>query len=260
MAMAARIGAFVVLGIGIPRAARADHAHHDHDHAAATTSSAFGASVSLLAASYETIAYVGDYQGVVPAVLWSDERFGASVGVPLYRLTKNGAQYYGPGDPVVHGQAAVLGDPGRQVGAALSVTLPFGSMRNGLGMGHAMVMPALWGTLGLGVVELTASAGYSRALGSAMEHDHGPSPLVDPMNFSELTWSSGGDLALARSVRVGAQLSGGVPLEGNGNTRLVGGLRFLWSDGRVATSAEIQAGLVGDPFHVRAVVETALRF
>lgn len=260
MSVVARAGALLLLGIAIPRGASADHAHHDHDHATAAPGSTFGASVSLLAASYETVGFVGDYQGIVPAVQWSYDRFGASVGVPLYRLKKNGALYYGPGDLVVHAQASLLGREARSAGVAVAVTAPIGSMRDGLGMGHVMVMPALWGTFGLGTVTLAGSFGYSRALGSEMDHGHGPSPIVDPMNFSELTWSGGGDVAVARVVRVGAQFTGGIPVVDTGEHRLVGALRVLWTEGRVETSAEVQAGLVGDPFNVRGVVETALRF
>jgi hypothetical protein len=79
------------------------------------------------------------------------------------------------------------------------------------------------------------------------------------MNFQELTFTTSGELVLARQLRTGARLSGAVPV-GEGATRVIGGVRVLWTEGRVDTAFEIQAGLAGDPFTVRGVVETALRF
>jgi hypothetical protein len=81
------------------------------------------------------------------------------------------------------------------------------------------------------------------------------------MNMSEITWGGGGDVAVADDVRVGARVSGGVPVGAlPGHERVEGAVRVAWGKGRVDTAAELQAGLVGDPFTVRGVVSTALRF
>ena len=80
------------------------------------------------------------------------------------------------------------------------------------------------------------------------------------MNLSELTWSAGGDLAVARALQLGARISGGIALEDGGVHRTIGAFRAVWIAGRVNTSAEVQVGIAGDPFRVRGVVETAVRF
>ena len=251
------LGVVVLVAAG-PRAARAQHSHHEHG--TPVPSSAFGASVSAVVAHYETRSFVGNYQGLAAALRWAADRYAAFVAQPVYRLEKNGARYHGPGDLVVHGQAMVLGDHPRHLGVALAVSLPIGSQRAGLGMGHVMLMPALWGTWAFGDLAVHASAGYGRALGASGAHAHGGTPLVDPMNFSELTYSASGDLGLARELRIGARLGGGIPLDEAGVHRIIGAVRVMWTAGRVETTAEVQGGLAGDPFTLRGVVETTLRF
>ncbi len=92
-------------------------------------------------------------------------------------------------------------------------------------------------------------------------HVHGMQPLVEPMNMSEITWSGQGDLAIASGVSAGARVSGGVPVHSLGGiTRVIGALGVAWGTRRVETSAELQAGIAGDPFTIRAVFATALRF
>jgi hypothetical protein len=45
-----------------------------------------------------------------------------------------------------------------------------------------------------------------------------------------------------------------------GVERVIGALRVAWGEGRVDTAIEVQAGLAGDPFTVRGVLQTSLRF
>jgi hypothetical protein len=220
--------------------------------------SSFGAGLSLVAASFSTN-YIGDYQGVVPAVGWSMDKVSAGASIGLYRLNENGRQYYGPGDLVVHGQAALVARETVHGGMMLAVSAPTGDRQIGLGMGHVMAMPALWASWTHDRVTLSGSGGFGRAL-ATISHDHGMWPLVDPMNTSELTWSVGGDLAVTRDVHVGARVNGGVPVIDPGINRVVAAARVAWVSGRVDTAAELQAGLAGDPFSVRGVVETALHF
>lgn len=260
MPLAARLVVFAVLGLAWPRGVLAQHSHHEHG--TPVPSSAFGASLSVLAAHYDTPSFTGNYQGLAGALRWSADRYAAFVSLPLYRLEKNGARQVGIGDLVAHAQAMVIGDHPRHLGVALAVSAPTGSQRAGLGMGHVMLMPALWGTWAFGDLAAHASVGYGRALGASSDggHTHGSAPLVDPMNFSELTYSASADVGLARELRIGARLGGGVPLDDAGVHRLIGALRVLWTAGRVVTTAEVQAGLAGDPFTLRGVVETAIRF
>jgi hypothetical protein len=235
--------------------ARAEH-DHSVEHGGA---SAFGAGVTMVAASFDTMFYSGNYQGLEPALHWSNERFGAGINVALYRLEENGAQFYGFGDVVAHGQARLVGGHQLSAGVVAGVSLPSGDERHGLGMGHPMAMPALYVASTLDRVGLSATAGYSRAIGGDTDHDHGMWPIVEPMNLSELTWSAAGDYAFTPGVHGGARLSGGVPI-GNGDHRAIGALRVAWASGRFTTAAELQAGLVGDPFILRGIVSTGMTF
>jgi hypothetical protein len=45
-----------------------------------------------------------------------------------------------------------------------------------------------------------------------------------------------------------------------GHERVIGAGRLGWGSGRVDTAVEVQTGLVGDPFTIRGLVETALHF
>jgi hypothetical protein len=230
-----------------------------------TASSAYTASVSVLAATFspsqsENMFYGGDYQGVVAGAGWADGPFAAGASWAYYHMLRNGAEQYGVGDFVVHGQYAIVSRHEVQAGVMLAASAPTGSDTYGFGMGHPMLMPAGYGAWRDGRFVLGASFGYSRGLASG-EHVHGMAPLVEPMNMSELTWSGSGDVAIAAGVRAGARLSGGVPVGSMpGTDRVVGALRVAWGSGRVDTAAELQAGLAGDPFNIRGVVSTALRF
>ena len=233
----------------------------DHDHGAMQAGpSSFGASIAFVAASFDTMIYAGDYQSVVPSARWSNERFFVSAGLPLYRLLENGRTLYGPGDAMIHGRFVALGSTDRaRAGVALGVMAPTGDPLTGLGMGHVMVMPSVWGTVRRGDVMLAGAAGFGHALGGSTHQGHGAWPLVEPMNISEVTWTASGELELAVALRAGVVFSGALPV-GEGNTRAVTGVRVVWTEGRVETTAAIQAGLAGDPFIFRGVLETALRF
>jgi len=80
------------------------------------------------------------------------------------------------------------------------------------------------------------------------------------MNMSEVTFGGGGDVAITGGIRGGVRVAGGVPVGAVGHDRLIGAAHLAWGSRRVETSLEMQAGVVGDPFDVRGVVETALRF
>jgi hypothetical protein len=234
-------------------------AEHSHGPAPMTNRSTFGAGVSLFAARYDQMLYDGDYQGFAPSLRWSDARFAVSATLPMYRLVENGRTLYGPGDGVLSGQVMHHHEDWHG-GIAIAVSVPIGEQRTGLGMGHLMVMPAMFVGVTIDRVRLGATAGYGRALGDAGEdHDHGQWPIVEPMNFSELTWGVSGDVGVVRSVTAGARLLGASPI-GDGQSRVVAAARTVWTTGRVETGFELQAGLHGDPFSVRGVLETTLRF
>jgi hypothetical protein len=240
-----------------PAIALADHDHGAHvSHGGA---SELSAKVSLVAAKYENASFLGDYQGVTPAIRYGRGRWSAGANASLYRLTRNGEVKYGPGDVVVDGQVQIVGGHPASAGVALAVSLPTGSRQGGLGMGHVMAMPSLWGVYMLDRVTFVGMFGYGRALGDGDHSHHASGAIVDPMNVSELTWSAQGDLSIARTLTIGARLMGGVPVGEDGDNRVVGGVRTVWTEGRVTTSAEVQIGFDGDPFDVRGVLATALR-
>jgi len=252
MVMRLSIGVILLLSAS---SARADHVHAtDHD-----PTRPFQAGVTMVAATYDIGIYAGNYQGIASAVTWSSDRFAAGASAAVYRLEKNGAPVHGFGDVVAHGQVTLVGDHHARAGVIAAVSAPIGNEQRGLGMGHVMAMPALFGAAHRGRLSGAVTAGYSRALGGSSDHDHGMWPLVEPMNPSELTWSAASELAITREVNSGVRFSGGVPI-GDGDHRVVGALRAAWARGMFTTAAELQAGLVGDPFTVRGVVSTALRF
>lgn len=253
------IAAVVIFGVFAPGPVRAEHDHGGHHHTDAAPASSFGVGVGVVAARYDTTIYVGDYQGVIPTVSWMRGRFGASATVGLYRLVENGARRYGPSDLVISGQVTLLERRRLALGLALPASVPTGDHVTGLGMGHVMVMPAVFVVGQAGSVQLGASAGYSRAIGGDTDHDHGSWPLVDPMNLQELTWSASAYVPLGHVIHAGVRGSGGVPI-GNGRQRVTGGVRAIWTEGRVETGFEIQAGFAGDPFILRGLVESALHF
>jgi hypothetical protein len=252
--------AVVVVGL-TASTARADHQEMMMDDGSGSTPAPFDASVSLIAASYSTISYVGDYQGALASIMWQHDRFMFGAGLGMYHINLNGLDQHGIGDLMVHVATTLVHDGELSAGVVAMVTAPTGDDRFGLGMGHTMAMPSFFGVWSHDRVTVSASVGYSRAI-AQMEagHDHGVWPLVEPMNMSEISWGAGCDLALGRGVHAGARASGGHPFDLPGHERVYGAARVGWGTGRVDTSAELQTGFVGDPFNVRGLVETALHF
>jgi hypothetical protein len=247
------VGSLAPPAVGVARA--------DHDMAMSEGHGGSDLSVglSLEAAEFETALYVGSYQGVAPSVGWMHGALGARATVGLYHLIENGLGTYGVGDAMVAGHATVVATDMLQAGVALHVMWPTGSETAGLGMGHVMAVPSVWATWRSSPVTLSASGGYGRALTALGGHDHGPMPLVDPMNLQELTWSAGADLDVGHGIRVGGRTFGALPI-GTGVTRVIGAGRVAWGTPRVTTAFELQLGVTGDPFTIRGVVDTALRF
>jgi hypothetical protein len=248
----------VAIIVMAPAVAMAEHHHHGMVTGEAEQGS-FAAGLSLVAAQFDTMEYGGEYQGLVPSMRWSHDRFAVMANLGVYRLQKNGLELYGAGDAMVHGQARLVGDGHVNAGLALAVSAPTGDNLQGLGMGHPMVMPAAYGHWGKGMVSVDGSVGYGRAIGGESHHAHGVWPLIEPMNMQEVTYAASADVVLAKQLRAGGRVSGAMPI-GDGISRVIGGARVLWTEGRVDTAFEIQAGIAGDPFTLRGVLETALRF
>lgn len=245
--------------VGLASSAWAEHHHMDTPHTD-EGGHELGAGVAVVAATFDTDSYVGNYQGVLPSVQWTRPRYGVMASTGVYRLEKNGADLYALGDVLVHGHLMIAGDASASIGAVAGVSAPTGDSERGTGMGHVMVMPALYGAAARGKLAGSATIGYSRALGGDMDHDHGPWPLVEPMLMAEVSWSAGADIAWTPGTSTGLHFAGGIPAGAAGDTRAQVGARFAWHAGRVESAAEIQAGLIGDPFTIRGVVSTALSF
>lgn len=246
-----------ILLASAPAFAQHDHAHDDH---AASRPAALAAGVALVAASFDTTYYVGNYEGVVPSVRWSDARFAAIASAGVYRVSKNGAQSYDFADIGLHGQASIVRKDTFDAGVLAGISLPTGDSAHGTGMGHAMVMPGVYAAWSVERVRLAASVGYSRALGAASGHDHGAWPLVSPMLMSEISWTAGADVRMAPPITAGLRSAGGLPTGDGGGARAIAAGRVAWRSGRVDSAFEIQAGVVGDPFTVRGVVSTMVSF
>lgn len=232
-------------------------AHHRHAHGPS-----FAVSIALIAANYDAKLYSGDYQGLVAGARWARGRFGAAVTMPAYRIQKNGAAVGGIGDAMAHGHLTLVSRGSVAAGIMVMVSAPTGNDTEGLGMGHVMVMPEAWAAWATPSLAVMGSVGYSQSLGGAnahAKHGGGMWPLVDPMNASELPFGVTAMFALAPPLGAGARIAGAVPI-GDGDRRLYGGVRILWSAGRVETSAEVLGGMVGSPFGVRGVIETSMQF
>ncbi|TMQ09101.1 MAG: hypothetical protein E6J90_38725 [Deltaproteobacteria bacterium] len=255
-----RLGIAALVGALVPPvAARADHdtAMSEGHHGEASEVSV---GLSVEAAAIDSTFYVGSYQGVTPSLGWMRGRFGAGAAISLYHLSENGRGLYGRGDLMLAGHAAVITTDAVHAGVALHVMAPTGSELDGLGMGHVMVMPSVSASWRAAPLTFAASGGYGRALvGLGGQHDHGPMPLVDPMNLQELTWGASADVDLGHGLQVGGRMLGAVPL-GSGLTRVIAGGRVAWGTPRFSTGFEAQVGLAGDPFTIRGVLDTALRF
>lgn len=258
------------LGLGLalagPGVARGDH---DHDLGAPESDASHGSDggaavsvgLSVEAAEYANTSYVGSYQGVTPSLGASAGRFGVGAAITVYHLTKNGLSTYGPGDLMLGAHAAVIRRESFHAGVALHAHAPTGSQLEGLGMGHVHAMPSAWASWQTSRLTLSASGGYAHAITAlgGSHHDHDGGPLVAPMNQRELNWNASADLAVGHGLAVGGRTLGAVPV-GEGRTRVIAGGRLAWGTSRVATGVEAQLGLVGDPFSIRGVVETSLRF
>jgi hypothetical protein len=252
----------LVVVVALAGRANAEHDHGGHDHPAQPDDRPVSAAIGLLAAAYESLLFDGSYQAAVGTVRYTRGRLAAAASLASYRLTKNGKTIRGIGDAVVYVDATVFARGGLGFGASLGLGLPTGDDRAGLGMGHYMAMPAVWASFATADLTLSISAGYHHGIGdesSHAEHGGGAWPLVEPMNYTEATMATGVSIRLARVLQSGVRFAGAVPI-GDGDARLVGSWRTVWTEGRIETAFDIGAGLVGDPYSVRGMLETAIRF
>ncbi|MEO8700339.1 MAG: hypothetical protein ABI867_09860 [Kofleriaceae bacterium] len=242
--------------------AAAEHDHGGHDHPAEPEAAPVSASIGVVAAAYESMLFEGSYQGVVGTARYTHGRFGAMASIASYRITKNGRAIRGIGDTIVGGDATLLARDGGALGVALALGLPTGNDVEGLGMGHYMAMPGVWASYTTHDLTLSLAATYHRGIGDESihaAHGGGAWPLVEPMNYQEATMTGGLAFQLARVLRSGVRFAGAAPI-GDGDARLTAAWRTVWTQGRIETTFEIGAGLVGDPYSLRGMLETGVRF
>jgi hypothetical protein len=208
------------------------------------------AKIGALAATYRSLLFEGNYQGVEIGAGVSYGRYSLSADLVTYRLERNGLASNGVARGSLSG------------GAMLMVSAPTGNDAKGFGMGHVMLMPELFGSWSSGRFVVDALAGFGYATGGASAHaEHGGGgawPLVDPMNAMEITFGLRPTYMLVSRLGIGASGHGAVPI-GDGVSRFVAGGHVLWIAGRFATSFEIAGGVAGDPFGLRGMLTTTIR-
>jgi hypothetical protein len=225
------------------------------------------AGVRIDAAGYRNTSYLGDYQGIAPTLGFNHPKFAAMALLPAYRLTRNGRTGYGLGDLALALRVPVPGFANRSLSAGfgLAATLPTGKSDADLGMGHVMLMPEFWFNHDRERVQLVGTVGFARALTSAgaSHHNHGPRPIVNPMNLSEIDASLNGFLRVHAKVWLKLGAFGAAPV---GNVNVQGMTRVIVGSGVLVTvrglelSAELQAPLTGAPFTARGVLQVGYRF
>ncbi|HEY6556117.1 MAG TPA: hypothetical protein VI072_02550 [Polyangiaceae bacterium] len=222
---------------------------------------------SLEAAAYEYGGIEGSYQGAALSASYTREAFRAELTAPAYRLRRNDETFYGLGD--VTGELRVrlleVADGALSGGAGLTGIAPTGSASRDLGMGHVMLMPALWGVFEQSGAFVQLQVAYARALSEDdSEHaHHAPRmrPIVRPMNASELVVSGSAGYAVHELVRVQGGVYTAAPVDtpdGEGRTVASLGVDFIPS--AFDASVEAQAPLAGDPYTFKVVVGAGVRF
>jgi hypothetical protein len=217
----------------------------------------------LEAASYENRRYSGRYEGAFVGASYRAPLGGATLAMPLYHLIRNGLESSGPGDLALEARLV----PFRRrvsLGAVLGGSLPTGSAKDELGMGHPMLSVAALVATELDIVRLEAILGYGRALADSSAHAHhalGLSPLVAPMNPSELEGILTATARASRqiSTRLGISMAAPVGNE-NGSSRGASVFGVEYHQGKLRLGLEAAFPILGDPFRAKGAVELGVRF
>lgn len=197
----------------------------------------------------------GNYTGAISSVEVAALGARARVSLGAYRIDW-GQRGTGLGDVQLALQRAVVKLGETQLGAAVSATLPTGDVRDELGMGHPMIMPAAWGRWTHGRNSLLLSIVYGSMLGG---HHHGMvEPVVSPMNSEEV---SGGMRAGHRFGRTELAMTanGAIPI-GPGLARGAVGGAAHWEFGDTELGFDLSAPFGGTPIHARGLFEISRGF
>jgi hypothetical protein len=240
-------------------------------------------------AGYDQDGVRGTYQGAGLGVGFAHRFVELDAALPYYHLERAGSREHGLGDLLAGVRAPLLrlGDTRRlALGPELVATLPTGAADAGLGMGHVMLMPGVFGRLTLSRFTFVAQLAYGIALthghgehlaatddaaDDAHAHHHhappvadhgdGPAPIVNPMNRSELEHALSAAFQWTDWLALTARLAGAVPLadeSGEARETVAFGPRFTF--GAFDVGAEQELPLVGDPFRYRTVLRLGAQF
>jgi hypothetical protein len=223
-----------------------------------TSGLTYRVAISGVSGNFKTAATSGEYQGLFLTGTIAHPWFSAEVALPSYRIAQAGSHAYGPGDLALSARANLLRSDHDELiaGPELAVTLPTGSMQDGLGMGHLMLMPGGFFAWRKGLFSVLTQLAYGRAIASSGHAHHmGPAPLVNPMNRSELTHAIGVSAAVHPQLHVTGRLIGAVTLfnyAGAAREIVAPGLQFI--AGAFDVALELQFPIVGSPFTSRTVL------
>ncbi len=192
----------------------------------------------------------GSFQGAITSLEVSALGARARVALGGYRVDwANHATGLGDLQLAVQRAVATIGDT--RVGAAMSATIPTGDVRDELGMGHPMVMPAVWARWADERSSLLASVVYGSMLGG--EHHEMIEPIVSPMNSEELAAAVRAARTIGRT-EVSASMSGAAPI-GPGFSRGAIGAGARWVVAGSELGVDLSVPFGGTPIKTRLVVE-----
>lgn len=243
----------------------ASEALAQHCHVAPPQSGAGGGEVSLRseAALFRTVRYEGDYEGIFLRIGWFNRVLALQAALPHYHIVRNGLGTWGFGDLTLEGRAqlARTRDERAEAGALLLFSAPSGDSAHDLGMGHWMLAPTAWASVTRDRFTLEARLGYGRAFGTSAHHRHAPgtSPIVDPMNRSEVEASLSGVARAHRQLSTRVVAYGAAPTS-EGVTRAALAFAGDLSIGRGRFSLEAHLPLAGDAFRGKLAAELGFRF
>lgn len=219
------------------------------------------------ALAYETARFdsdggYGGWGGIVPELRASRGGFMARAWIGGYDIDRPRSHVRGIGDVGTDLAVHIFETPRLQAGPLLAMTWPTGDASAGLGMGHAMVMPAFAAHLTADSLRGLATVGYGFGLFVPDDHVHGSGPIVDPMNRSELQSSVGLATILPTSpgrLAVEGHFAYARPIGINdGHERGIAGVGLYLSIAAIGVRAATEWPLVGNPFRVRLQLAASL--
>jgi hypothetical protein len=234
----------------------------------------FRATVAALAATYDVNGYAGNYQGLLAAFAYRADWYGAEVMLPVYRLERAQGTEYGLGDLMVtlRGTFFRARNSDLSLGVELPIMVPTGDADRELGMGNVMLMPDVYLAMNLRPLVLRAQLGYGYMFGDMhMAGEHGghaghaattmSSPLVNPMNMSELEHALLVGVQLPRDFMVHARWWGAAPIHDDmGVLRQAVALGASVALGRYDLTVELQRTLTGHAFEWKPLLQLGAVF